>query len=326
MSTEGGTRAVFAALGANLGIAAAKFVAFAMTGSSSMLSEGIHSLADSGNQVLLLIGGKRAQRGPTEHFQFGYSRVRYVYAFVVAIVLFSVGGLYSLYEGIHKLEGGEELKDLPIAIGVLLFAIALEGYSFRTAMKEANKARGGRSLFAFVRRVRQPELQVVLMEDSGALVGLLFALFGVGMAAITGDSRWDALGAIAVGALLVVIAVFLALEMSAMLVGESALPETQQAIMTALASAPLVSRVIHLRTLHVGPDELLVAAKIAVAEVDTGAQIAAGIDEAETAIRTAVPEAKYIFIEPDIFHADAAAAGADAGGKAEVDPEADQTH
>lgn len=317
MSTEGGTKAVIAALGANLGIAAAKFVAFAMTGSSSMLSEGIHSLADSGNQVLLLIGGKRAKKGPSEHFQFGYSRIRYVYAFVVAIVLFTVGGLYSLYEGIHKLEGGEELKDLPIAIGVLLFAIVLEAFSFRTAMKEANKARGDRSVFAFVRRVRQPELPVVLMEDFGALIGLMFALFGVSMAAITGDSRWDALGAMAVGSLLVVIAVFLALEMAGMLVGESALPEQQEAIMAALAAAPLVAKVIHLKTLHVGPDELLVAAKVAVAESDTGAQIAAGIDAAETAIRTAVPSAKFIFVEPDIFHADGASggkAGAQASG------------
>lgn len=314
MSTEGGTKAVIAALGANLGIAAAKFAAFAVTGSSSMLSEGIHSLADSGNQVLLLLGGKRAKKGASEQHQFGYSRIRYVYAFVVAIVLFTVGGLYSLYEGFHKLEGGEELKDLPIAIGVLLFALALESFSFRTALKEANKARGDRSVFAFVRRVRQPELPVVLMEDFGALIGLVFALFGVSMAAITGDSRWDALGAMAVGALLVVIAVFLALEMAGMLVGESALPEKQEAIMAALTAAPLVSRVIHLKTLHVGPDELLVAAKVAVADADTGAQIAAAIDAAETAIRTAVPEAKFIFIEPDVFHADGASGGKAAAG------------
>lgn len=307
MSTEGGVKAVLAALAANLGIAAAKFVAFAITGSSSMLSEGIHSLADSGNQVLLLVGGKRAKRGVSEHFQFGYSRVRYVYAFVVAIVLFTVGGLYSLFEGFHKLEGGEELTNLPVALGVLVLAILLEGFSFRTALKESKKARGDRSIFAFVRRVRQPELPVVLMEDFGALIGLVFALFGVGMAALTGDSRWDALGAMAVGSLLVVIAVFLALEMSAMLVGESALPEQQQAIRDALDAAPLVQRVIHLRTLHTGPDELLVAAKIGIADSDTGAAIARGIDEAEIAIRTAVPTAKYIFIEPDLYRSASAA-------------------
>ncbi len=309
MSTEGGTKAVLAALTANLGIATAKFVAFAFTGSSSMLSEAIHSVADSGNQVLLLVGGKRAQRAPDEHFQFGYSRVRYVYAFVVAIVLFSVGGLYSLYEGIHKLSHGEDLKDLNIALVVLVLALGLEGWSFRTAMREANKSRADRSLFAFVRRVRQPELPVVLLEDFGALVGLIFALFGVGMAKITGDSRWDALGAIAVGSLLVVIAVFLAIEMSAMLVGESALPEQQAAITKALQEASLVDRIVYLKTLHTGPDELLVATKVAVDREVTAGEIARGIDEAEAAIRAAVPTARYIFIEPDLFRASAPGTG-----------------
>lgn len=321
MSTEGGTKAVIAALGANLGIAAAKFVAFAITGSSSMLSEGIHSLADSGNQVLLLVGGKHAKKAADANHQFGYSRIRYVYAFIVAIVLFTVGGLYSLYEGIHKFQHPEELNDLTVAIVVLVLAIGLESFSFYTALKEANKARGGRSVFAFVRRVRQPELPVVLMEDSGALVGLLFALFGVGMASITGDSRWDALGAMAVGALLVVIAVFLALEMTSMLVGESALPEQQAAIEKALTEAPLVAKVIHLKTLHVGPDELLVAVKIAVSSDSSGAGIARGIDQAETAVRNAVPTAKFIFIEPDMFHSDGAS-----GGKATVEPGADHDH
>ena len=304
MSTEGGTKAVIAALGANLGIAAAKFVAFAMTGSSSMLSEGIHSLADSGNQVLLLFGGKRAKRGVDETFQFGYSRVRYVYAFVVAIVLFTVGGLYSLYEGIHKLQHGEELKDLNIAIGVLIFAIILEGFSFRTALKEANKARGSYSLKAFVKRVRQPELPVILLEDTGALIGLMFALFGVGMAQITGNSQWDAIGAIAVGSLLVVIAVFLALEMSRMLVGEAALPEEQQAIEAALAAEPVVERVIYLKTLHTGPDEVLVAAKFAAGAGASAGDIAAGINAAEARIREAVPHARWIFLEPDIYNPD----------------------
>ena len=304
MSTEGGTKAVIAALGANLGIAAAKFVAFAMTGSSSMLSEGIHSLADSGNQVLLLFGGKRAKRGVDETFQFGYSRVRYVYAFVVAIVLFTVGGLYSLYEGIHKFQHPEELKDLNIAIGVLIFAIILEGFSFRTALKEANKARGDHSLKSFVKRVRQPELPVILLEDTGALIGLVFALFGVGMAEVTGNGRWDAVGAIAVGTLLVVIAVFLALEMSRMLVGESALPEEQEAIESALAAEPVVDRVIYLKTLHTGPDEVLVAAKFATAPGATASAIAEGINAAEARIRAAVPSSRWIFLEPDIFDPD----------------------
>lgn len=300
MSTEGGTKAVIAAMAANMGIAVSKFVAFLLTGSSSMLSEAIHSVADSANQVLLLIGGKHAGRKPDATHQFGYSRVRYVYAFVVSIVLFLVGGLFSLYEGFHKFHHPEELRDVGIAIGVLLIAIALEGFSFRTAFKESNKSRGRRSLFRYIRDARQPELPVVLLEDLGALVGLVFALIGVGMAAITGDGRWDGLGAMAVGTLLVVIAVFLAFEMSSMLVGEAALPEQEEAITRALDDTELVDRVIHMRTLHVGPDELLVAAKIAIGGDDSASAIAAGIDEAERAIRAAVPTARYIFIEPDL--------------------------
>ena len=300
MSTEGGIKAVVAALLANLGIAIAKFIAFAFTGSSSMLSEAIHSLADSGNQVLLLIGNRRSKRTADAQHNFGYGRRRYVYGFVVAIVLFLVGGLFSLYEGFHKWQHPEPLTDWWIAVVVLLVAITLEALSFRTALKEANRSRGKRSLARFVKDARQPELPVILLEDLGALVGLVFALFGVGLAVITGNGRFDALGAMAVGTLLVVIAVFLAIEMTAMLVGESAIPEEVEAIRTALERAEGVNRVIHLRTLHVGPDELLVGAKIAVDHSDTGAQIAAAIDAAEIAIRTAVPSARYVFIEPDI--------------------------
>jgi cation diffusion facilitator family transporter len=293
-------RAVIAALLANLGIAVSKFVAFFFTGSSSMLSEAIHSVADSGNQILLLIGNKRAKQKADDHHNFGYGRRRYVYGFIVAIVLFLVGGLFSLYEGIHKWQHPEPLTDWWIAVVVLVVAVGLEGFSFRTAVKETNHARGDRSIPAFVRAARQPELPVILLEDSGALVGLVFALFGVGMAVLTGDGRWDAVGAIAVGTLLVVIAIFLAMEMTAMLVGESALPEEVAAIRLALEASDGVRRVIHLRTLHVGPDELLVAAKIAIANNDTGAQIARDIDAAEKSLREAVPTAKYVFLEPDL--------------------------
>ncbi len=301
MSTEGGTKAVLAALVANVGIAISKFVAFLLTGSSSLLSEAIHSVADSANQVLLLVGGKRSKRAADPTHQFGYSRVRYVYAFVVSIVLFLVGGIFSLYEGFHKFTHPEELRDVGIAIGVLLIAIALEAFSFRTAMREANKSRGRRTLFRFVRDARQPELPVVLLEDSGALIGLMFALIGVGMATVTGDGRWDGLGAMAVGTLLVVIAVFLAFEMSSMLVGESALPEQEDALRAALAGTQAIDKVIHMKTLHVGPDELLVAVKVVFGEDDNAAQIAAGIDEAEAAIRAAVPTARYVYIEPDLY-------------------------
>ncbi len=301
MSTEGGTKAVLAALAANVGIAISKFVAFVLTGSSSMLSEAIHSMADSANQVLLLVGGKRSKRAADPTHQFGYSRVRYVYAFVVSIVLFLVGGIFSLYEGFHKFTHPEELRDVGIAFGVLLIAVALEAFSLRTAMGEANKSRGRRTLFRYVRDARQPELPVVLLEDSGALIGLVFALVGVGMATVTGDARWDGLGAMAVGTLLVVIAVFLAFEMASMLVGESALPEQEEALRAALAGTEAIDKVIHMKTLHVGPDELLVAVKVVFGEDDNAAQIAAGINEAEAAIRAAVPTARYVYIEPDLY-------------------------
>lgn len=300
MSTEGGTRAVIAALAANLGIAVSKFVAFAMTGSSSMLSEAVHSVADSGNQVLLLYGGKRSRRAASATHQFGYGRVRYVYGFVVSIVLFLVGGVFALYEGVHKVQSGDEVGDTLVAIVVLAIAIVLETLSFRTALREANKARGNRSLLAFVRDARQPELPVILLEDAGALAGLVLAFIGVGMATLTGDARWDGLGAISVGILLVVIAVFLSIEMASMLVGEAALPQEEQAITSALEGSALVERVIHLRTLHVGPDELLVAAKIAVTQTASAADIARGIDDAERALRERVPAAKYVFLEPDL--------------------------
>jgi cation diffusion facilitator family transporter len=299
MSTEGGTKAVIAALLANTGIAISKFIAFAITGSTSMLSEAIHSVADSLNQVLLLIGGNRSRRAADDHYQFGYGRVRYIYGFMVAIVLFMVGGIYSLYEGWHKWSHPEPVTDYWVAIGVLAIAIILETLSFRTAIVEANKVRGERSFAKFVRDARQPELPVILLEDFGALIGLVFALVGVSAAVITGDGRWDGLGAMAIGSLLIVIAVILVREMAGMLIGEGALPEEYAAVKTALESAPLVERVIHLRTLHVGPDALLVGAKIAITQPQTAEDIARGIDEAERLLRIAVPSAQYVFLEPD---------------------------
>lgn len=300
MSTEGGTRAVIAALGANLGIAVSKFVAFGITGSSSMLSEAVHSVADSGNQVLLLAGGRRARRAASSSHQFGYGRVRFVYGFIVSIVLFLVGGVFAIYEGTHKIQHPEEVGDVRVAIAVLVVAIVLESFSLRTAVVEANRARGDRTLLQFVRDSRQPELPVVLLEDTGALLGLLFAFVGITLAMVTGDARWDGMGAIAIGALLVCIATFLAAEMSSMLVGEAALPADADAIRAELEAAELVRRVIHLRTMHVGPDELLVAAKVAIDPESTASAIARGIDAAEASLRARVPAAKYVFIEPDL--------------------------
>lgn len=306
MSASGGTRAVVAALLANLGIAVSKFVAFAFTGSSSMLAEGVHSVADSGNQVLLLVGGRRAQRSATAEHPFGFGRARYVYAFVVSIVLFSLGGVFALYEGWHKVSHPEELTSPAWAFGVLGVAILLEAFSLRTAVAESNHVRHGVPWGRFVRGAKAPELPVVLLEDTGALVGLLFALFGVTAAVVTGDGRWDGVGSLAIGALLVMIAAFLAVEMNSLLIGESGTAEHVAAVRAAIEAGEDVERIIHLKTLHLGPDELLVAAKIAVRHDETAAAVARAIDAAEIRIRAAVPIARVIYLEPDIDRAPAA--------------------
>jgi cation diffusion facilitator family transporter len=296
---HGGTTAIIAALAANLGIAVAKFVAFLVTGASSMLAEAIHSLADSGNQVLLLVGGRRAQRAATPEHPFGYGRDRYIYAFIVSIVLFSVGGLFAVYEGVHKLQHPEELESPAWAIGVLLVAIVLEGFSLRTAVKETAEVKSPReSYWRFIRTARAPELPVVLLEDTAALTGLVLALLGVGFAALTGNGIYDGVGTVAIGLLLLVVAVILAVETKSLLLGESATPEDQRKIVAALAAGRFP--VIHMRTLHLGPDEVLVAAKIAVTHDDTAAGIARGIDDAEQRIRAAVPIARVIYLEPDL--------------------------
>jgi cation diffusion facilitator family transporter len=308
MSTGGGTRAVVAALGANLGIAAAKFVAFAFTGSSSMLAEGIHSCADSGNQILLLVGGRRSQRDADAEHPFGYGRERYIYGFLVSVVLFSLGGLFALYEGYHKVVEAvthpHPLQDWYWAVGVLVVAIALEGFSFRTAVHEANHTRAGRSWVGFIRRAKAPELPIILLEDFGALIGLTLALLGVGLSAITGNTVFDGIGTLCIGVLLGLIATVLAIEMKSLLLGESASAEHARAIRAALEAEPAVDRVIHMRTLHLGPDELLVAAKVAVGPRETAAEVATAIDAAERRIREAVPIATVIYVEPDIYHAE----------------------
>ncbi|GGS99528.1 transporter [Planobispora rosea] len=309
MSASGGTKAIIAALAANLSIAVAKFVAFAFTGSSAMLAEGIHSVADSGNQALLLLGGKRAARERTPEHPFGYGRERYFYAFVVAVVLFTIGALFSLYEGVHKLSSKEPIESPQWAFGVLIFAIIAEIFSFRTAIKESNAVRGDQSWVAFIRRSKSPELPVIVLEDLGALLGLIFALFGVTMAVVTGNPVWDAIGTLMIGALLGIIAVILAIETKSLLIGEGAGPEVEKKICDALQGAPEVTRIIHMRTLHLGPEEILVAAKIAVEHDDTAADIARGIDEAERRVREAVPEARVIYLEPDLYRSSAAPAG-----------------
>jgi cation diffusion facilitator family transporter len=303
MSAEGGTKAIIAALSANLGIAVTKFVAFALTGSASMLAEGIHSVADSGNQLLLLVGGRQSRRKATPEHPFGYGRERYIYAFIVSIVLFSVGGLFALYEAYHKIQHPEAIHEWQwVPIVVLVIAIGLEGYSFMTAIRESNHTRGSTSWVNYVRRAKAPELPVVLLEDSGALVGLVFALFGVVLTLLTGNGIWDGIGTAAIGLLLVAIAVVLAIETKSLLIGEGANPEEVRKIETAILAGDSIERIIHMKTLHLGPEELLVAAKIAVPRAERAEDLARHIDETEVRIRAAVPIARVIYIEPDIYH------------------------
>jgi cation diffusion facilitator family transporter len=312
MSTSGGTKAVVAALLANIGIAITKFIAWALTGASSMLAEAIHSVADSGNQVLLLVGGRRAQREATAEHPFGYGRSRYVYAFVVSVVLFTVGGLFALYEAFHKYEevhAGHPNELLEsgfwwVPILVLMVAIVMESFSFRTAIVESNRVRGRASWVSFIRHAKAPELPVILLEDLGALLGLVFALIGVGMTLLTGNGYWDVAGTAAIGVLLVIIAVILALEMSSLLIGEGATEENASKITAALRETPGVDRVIHMKTLYLGPEELLVAAKVAVTPTDTAVAVTETINAAEQHVRDVVSEARVVYIEPDVFRED----------------------
>ncbi len=301
MSSEGSTKAILAALGANIGIAITKFFAAAVSGSASMFAEGIHSVADSGNQVLLIIGGKRAKRQATATHPFGYGRSRYIYAFMVSIVLFSIGGLFSILEGWNKLSHPHELEQVWLPLTVLGIAIGLESFSLYTALKVAKEERGTASLYQFIRHAKSPELPVVLLEDMAALLGLVLAFGGVGLTVLTGDPIWDAIGTLAIGLLLVLVAVILGAETSSLLVGEGATASDTEKIETALGSTRGVNSIIHMKTLYLGPEELMVAAKIAVDVDITGKDIAAIIDDAESRIRAEVPTARVIYLEPDIL-------------------------
>jgi cation diffusion facilitator family transporter len=299
VSAGGGTKAIIAALVANAGIAVAKFVGFLITGSSSMLAESVHSLADTSNQGLLLLGQKTSQRRATMNHPFGFGRDRYFYSFVVALLLFSLGSVFALYEGIHKLESHEELSSPLVAVIILVVAIGLEGYSFRTAIGESRTIKGNATWWQFVRQSKVPELPVVLLEDAGALLGLVLALMGVGLSTLTGDPVWDAIGTICIGALLGVIAVILIVEMKSLLIGEGAAPAELDVIVDELAAGK-VQRVIHFRTQYIGPDELLVAAKIAMNPGLTVSEVAEAIDSAEQRVRNKVPAARLIYLEPDL--------------------------
>lgn len=296
---EGGTKVTVAALVANFGIACAKFVAFAFTASASMLAEGIHSVADTSNQALLLLGRRRARREPTPQHPFGYGRERYFWAFVVAIILFALGSLFSLFEGVEKLRHPHEISSLGWAIGVLVVAIAFESVALTMAVREANRQRGDGSWWGFIRRAKAPEVPVVLLEDTGAMLGLVVALVGVVLAETTGDPRFDATGSLAIGALLGVIAIVLAVEMKSLLIGEAASPGHIRTIREMIVSDPDLVELLSLRTLHLGPDQLLVAAKVRLRDELTFGDVAASIDRMVGRIRERVPGAEAVYVEPD---------------------------
>lgn len=301
VAAGGGTRAIVAAGAANLGIAVAKFVGFLLTGSGSLLAEAVHSVADTSNQGLLLLGGARSRRAATAEHAFGFGRERYFWSFVVAIVLFTAGGAFAVYEGIAKIRHPHELESVPIAIAILVVAILLEGYSFRTAWVEVSHVRGQQGIVDYVRHAKAPELPVVLLEDMGALVGLVLALGAVGLVQITGDPMWDGVGTLCIGVLLCLIALVLAVEMKSLLIGESVTSAMAERITGAAAATPGVVGIIHMRTQHLGPDDVLVGIKL---EFDPGldvASLAAAVDAVEAAIRGEVPEVGPIYVEPDLM-------------------------
>ena len=307
MSAENhGTKAILAAFVANLGIAIAKFVGFLITASGSMLAESVHSLADTANQALLLLGGRRAKRAPDAAHPFGFGRERYFWAFVVAVVLFTMGAAFAIIDGIGKILHPHEIDNAPVAIGILLVAFVLEGFSLRTALHEARAQVGpDASLWRYIRESKSPEIPVVLLEDSAALLGLGVALAAVVVAHATGDAVWDGIGTVIIGGILACVATILAIEMKSLLIGEAATPERQRAIHDALLSGPNVRSVIHLRTEHLGPDDLLVAAKVELDGDLTYDQVARAIDETEVLVRAVEPAARLLFIEPDVARAPA---------------------
>ena len=299
---SGGLIPVLAALGANVGIAIAKLIAYLLTGSASLLAEFVHSLADCSDQVLLLVGRNRAQRAETEEHPFGFGRERYFYGFLVSVVLFAVGGAYSVYDGIHKIIHPEPLTNAYVAFGVLAISAVLEGFSLRTAIRESNQHRKeGSGWLSFIVRAKGPDLIVVLLEDSAALIGLVFAFIGVGLAELTGNGAWDGAGSVAIGLLLAGVAVLVARETKSLLIGEAASDEAERTIVNALEDGPELERVIHMRTVHLSPDSLLVAAKVAVRPEESAETIVRGIDAAERRVRAALPIAEVIYLEPDIY-------------------------
>ncbi|MDO3645450.1 cation diffusion facilitator family transporter [Nocardia mangyaensis] len=303
MAAEGGDSriAILAALGANAGIMVAKFIGAFITGSSSMLAEAVHSVADTGNEALLLVGRKGAEQRPDTLHPFGYSRNRYFYSFVVALVLFTMGCLFAVNEAIHKIRFPEEISSPAVAFVILGVSMVLEAASFRTARKQSAPLKGKHSWWHFIRNTRNPELPVVLLEDAGALTGLVFALGGVSLTVLTGNAVWDGIGTLLIGLLLGVNAIVLIIETKSLLIGEGATAKESTAIHAALLADPRVLRVIRVQTQYLGPEDLLVNAKIAVRPGLDIAEVGEAIDAADSRIRAAAPNACTVYLEPAVF-------------------------
>lgn len=296
-------RAIFFALGANFAIFVAKLVAAMITGSGAMYAEAVHSLADSGNQVLLLLGIHQSKRPTSDDYPLGYGKAVYFWSFLVALMLFSVGGMFSLYEGLHKLDSDEPLKSPWIAIGVLVFGIVVESISMRACMIEVNKSRGNRSLWQWFRQSRQAELVVIFGEDLAALLGLIFALFAVGLSMVTGNPIWDAIGTLAIGALLIIVAVFISIEVKAMLIGQGVDPEIRVSMLDYLERRDEIAEVYNFRTLQLGND-VMVAIKARMQGEDTANGMIAQINTVEREFRSRFPAVRFSFFEPDVTDGD----------------------
>ena len=301
MAATGGTKTIVTALVANFTIAVAKFFGFIITSSSAMLAEAVHSVADTSNQALLLLGKKRSEKLPSEMRQFGFGRERFFWAFVVSLVLFSLGSMYAICEGIEKIRHPHEIDSLWWALAILLFAMFMEGYAFRTAVTESRHYKGNHSWKSFIRRSRIPELPVVLLEDFGALMGLVFAFICVLIADTTGNAVWDGIGTLSIGILLGLIAVVLAIETKSLLIGEGALPEQTKKIEDAITGSDHVVRLIEMRTEYLGPETLLIAAKIEFKDNFSSSGISDAVDAVEERIRSVEPLAKIIYLEPDTY-------------------------
>jgi cation diffusion facilitator family transporter len=292
-------KTIFYALGANFAIFVAKLVAAIITGSGSMLAEAVHSLADCGNQGLLLLGLKRAKAPPSPDFPLGFGKAIYFWSFLVALMLFSVGGMFSIYEGMHKLAHPEPLKWGWLAVGVLTFGIIAESFSMWGCVREVNKARGGQSLWRWFRDSRQSELIVIFGEDLAALLGLVFALIAVLLTMATGNPMYDAAGSIGIGVLLIVVAVFIAVEVKALLIGQGVEPRTKQAMLDLLNERSEIKQVYNLLTLQLGPD-VMVAVKAEMARFLSPRDMIDDINRVEAALREQFPEIRWCFFEPDM--------------------------